>query len=183
MPFMRGNRNMGTLQPVNCAIALALLIFGCNRGESPSGGDDGWLRGSDAEKFRLVEKHFRGFDMAMVETGYRYNELYWAGYDKNWEYAGYQVEKIRTAVANGVERRPLRAESARMLYPALDALEETIKAEDPVLFRTQFTLLTQICNACHLAENVSFIGVSPPRHRLSPVDNPPANTAGENGNE
>jgi hypothetical protein len=29
------------------------------------------------EKFALVSKQLRGFDVAMVETGYRHTELYW----------------------------------------------------------------------------------------------------------
>jgi len=54
--------------------------------------DDGI--GTEQEKINTIEKQFRGFDNAMVETGYRYQELYWAGQDENWEYADYQLEKI-----------------------------------------------------------------------------------------
>jgi hypothetical protein len=45
---------------------------------SPRGGSSGdrWLRGSVDERFAQVAKHLRGFDMAMVETGHRYGELY-----------------------------------------------------------------------------------------------------------
>ena len=46
---------------------------------------DGWLRGSVDDRFALVSKHLRGFDMAMVEVGYRYTELYWAGRDRKVE--------------------------------------------------------------------------------------------------
>lgn len=41
--------------------------------------------------------------MPMVEKGYRDQELYWAGQDENWDYADYQIEKIRKAIENGLE--------------------------------------------------------------------------------
>ncbi|MBM3778712.1 MAG: hypothetical protein FJW23_10825 [Acidimicrobiia bacterium] len=75
-------------------------------------GADGWLSGTTDEKFETVAKQLRGFDMAMVETGYRFNELYWAVQDGNFGFAKYQTEKIRTALENGLERRPRRAKSA-----------------------------------------------------------------------
>jgi hypothetical protein len=45
------------------------------------------LTGSDEDKFDHVARQLRGFDMAMMEVGYRYTELFWAGQDKNWDYA------------------------------------------------------------------------------------------------
>jgi hypothetical protein len=116
-----------------------------------------------------VAKQLRGFDVAMVETGHRYTELYWAGRDGNFEYAAYQVEKIRTAVENGVERRPKRATSAKMLEAGLLGMEEAIKARDQALFAKNFETLTVICNACHQAERVPFVTVTIPTQRLSPV--------------
>jgi hypothetical protein len=72
--------------------------------------------------------------MAMVETGYRYTELYWAAQDDNWGYADYQIKKIRTAVENGLERRPKRAASAEtFLKVMLPAVEEAITRRDASL--------------------------------------------------
>jgi hypothetical protein len=123
-------------------------------------------------------KHLRGFDVALVETGYRYGELYWAGKDENWEYATYQLEKIETAVANGTERRPKRAASARMLEGALAPVKNAIGRRDAAGFDAAFTTLTATCNACHVAERVPFVHVEPPRVRLSPVVGANARDAG-----
>lgn len=136
----------------------------------PAGGEGAWLTGDVDERFTLVAKHLRGFDVAMVETGYRYVELYWAGTDRNWSYAEYQVGKIRTAVANGVERRPRRAPSARMLDGALDLVSQAIRSRDPTAFAASFGTLTATCNACHQAEGVGFMTVRVPTQRLSPVN-------------
>jgi hypothetical protein len=107
--------------------------------------------------------------MAMVETGYRYSELYWAGRDRNWGYASYQLGKIETAVANGLERRPARASSAQMLDGSILSVRQAIEAEDAPAMDAALEQLTTTCNACHQAERVPFIRVTPPTARLSPV--------------
>lgn len=95
-------------------IPLMVVAAGCSDVGTGTG-DAAWLSGTVNERFDAVARHLRGFDMAMVEVGYRYTELYWAGQDGNWPYATYQLDKIETAMANGLERRPKRAASAKML--------------------------------------------------------------------
>jgi hypothetical protein len=145
---------------------------GAHSAESPSlarPGGQGWLQGSVDERFALVARHLRGFDMAMVEVGYRHVELYWAGQDRNWGYAAYQLGKIETAVANGVQRRPKRAASARMLDGVVASVREAIDAGDAEAFERAFSALTATCNACHQAEDVAFMTVETPTQRLSPI--------------
>jgi hypothetical protein len=161
-------------------VVVALAATACSRQPSDSSApapgtsaavtsqDEAWLlSGTNDERFARVAKHLRGFDVAMVETGYRYGELYWAGQDRNWDYAKYQIEKIRTAVRNGVERRPKRAQSAQVLDGALPGVEEAITTRDPALFTERFSVLTATCNACHQAERVPFIHVRPPTVRTT----------------
>jgi hypothetical protein len=106
----------------------------------------------------------------MMETGYRYVELYWSGRDGNWEAAAYHADKIRLAIENGLERRPKRAASARpFLAGPLAALQQALAARDAELFDVRFLDLTTGCNACHVAEKVSFFEVRPPASRLSPL--------------
>jgi hypothetical protein len=162
-------------------VSLSLLFaLGCSREpsrESPAPHasasasvpeDARWLlEGTNDDRFIRVAAHLRGFDAAMVETGHRYGELYWAGRDRNWDYATYQLGKIETAVARGVERRPKRAASARMLEGAVISVREAITARDGAAFDTAFSTLTTTCNACHRAEGVPFIHVAPPAVRSS----------------
>jgi hypothetical protein len=129
-------------------------------------GEGGWLAGTVDDKFNTVAKQLRGFDMAMVETGYRYNELYWAGQDDNWGYADYQAKKIRTAVENGLERRPKRAKSAEtFLTIVLPAVEEAIAKHDGTLLKERLVTLRSTCNTCHEAEKVEFVHVGEPQVR------------------
>lgn len=152
-------------------LALALLLFAFAACTQPppaatAVGEGGWLAGTADEKFTTVATQLRGFDMAMVETGYRYNELYWAAQDSNWGYAEYQAGKIRTAIENGLKRRPLRAKSAEtFLTIVLPAVQDAIKQRDAPLLQQQLGSLRSTCNSCHEAEKVEFVHVGDPQVR------------------
>ncbi len=168
---MVGMKKYGTL-----LLVLIALITGCSEQneskeeESYNSGKDGWLSGSEADKFDMIANQLRGFDMAMVETGYRYQELYWAGQDQNWEYAQYQLEKIEKTIKNGLERRPKRAESAQnFLNVTVPEMKEAILKNDSLIFDQSFKLLTNSCNSCHAMEEVPFFTVNVPIHRQSPI--------------
>jgi hypothetical protein len=128
-----------------------------------------WLKGDQATRVAMIERQFRGFDMAMAETGYRYTELYWAGKDRNWGYAQYQLAKMQKAITNGLERRPKRAESAKILEPPVNAVRAAIEEKSPSSFKASFASLTEACNQCHVMERVPFARVVYPSVRLSPV--------------
>jgi hypothetical protein len=146
-----------------------MLLFACD-GKEKMQAEGQWIRGTETEKLHVIEKHFRGFDLAMVETGYRYQELYWAGQDENWEYANYQLEKIKIAISNGLERRPKRSNSARnFLESVLPEMETAILQKEKTIFNSKFEMLTMNCNACHAMENVPFFTVKVPLNRQSPI--------------
>lgn len=59
--------------------------------------------------------------------------------DENWEYANYQLDKIRTAIENGIERRPKRAQSAQaFLQHPIPAMKEPINKKDTAIFNKNF---------------------------------------------
>jgi hypothetical protein len=106
----------------------------------------------------------------MVEVGHRYIDLYWTGQDANWEAAAYELQKMRLAIENGLERRPKRATSARpFLVGPLAAMDEAVAGRDSDLFATRFEDLTAGCNACHAMEQVAFFEIRPPESRVSPI--------------
>ena len=154
-------------------VSTLFLGYGCtepSQHEEFDSGKDGWLKGSTADKMNTVANQLRGFDMAMVETGYRYQEVYWAGKDQNWEYALYQIQKIKKTIENGLVRRPKRSESAQsFLEVALPDMEKAINKKDSVNFIESFDLFTNACNTCHAKEEVSFFTVKKPGNRQSPI--------------
>ena len=154
-------------------VIAGLFLFGCsfsNNQEETT--DKGWLTSIEDEdkQIEAIQNQFRGFDMAMVETDYRYIELYWAGQDENWEYADYQLEKLRKAIEMGLERRPKRAASAQpFLNGVLPEIEKALDQQDIEAFREKFNILTQGCNTCHAAEEVPHFIVQQPEHRYSSI--------------
>ncbi|MEX2205818.1 MAG: hypothetical protein WEF50_06270 [Myxococcota bacterium] len=145
------------------------LACGCG-GDSPLPHDTSWIASAPDEQRAQLERQLRGFDVAMLETGHRYIDLYWAGRDGNWEAAAYHVDKIRVAIENGLERRPKRAASAEpFLAGPLAATRDAVAARDAQLFAERFTALTAGCNGCHAKEKVSFFEVRPPKTRISPI--------------
>jgi len=148
-----------------------LFVFSCNvqNADKPAG-PGGWLKGNVDEKFETIAGQLRGFDVAMMETGYRYQELYWAGRDENWDYAKYQLEKIKLSIENGLERRPKRAKSAEhFLSNVLPEMQKTVEAKDTAAFNRNFEILTVNCNNCHAMEQVPFFTVKTPVERQSPI--------------
>lgn len=133
-------------------------------------GEGGWLKGTTDAKFEIVARQLRGFDMAMVETGYRFNELYFAGEDQNWGLAKYHAEKIGTAIRNGLERRPKRAASAKtFLDIVLPEMLGAIESKDVAQFRKIYGSMLSTCNTCHRDEKVEFVPVVLPTRRLAPL--------------
>lgn len=110
-----------------------------------------------------------GFSPTMVEVGYRYTELYWAGEDENWEFAAYQIEHIEEALEAGFQRRPEHRPSAEpFLTQALPDVTEAVEQQDRTMFRERIDQLRTHCNACHALEDVSFVHVKVPTERFRP---------------
>jgi hypothetical protein len=154
-------------------LIIVIVLFGffaCNEQTEHGTAQGDWIKGTQVEQIKTVEKQFRGFDHAMVETGYRYQELYWAGQDQNWEYAEYQLEKIKIAIANGLERRPKRAKSAQhFLTYVLPEMKKSLENKDTKIFNKNFQTMTINCNSCHAMEKVPFFSVQIPTDRQSPI--------------
>lgn len=152
-------------------LLFTLLIFSaCNQKTEKNNVQGDWIKGTEQEQIKIIEKQFRGFDNAMVEVGYRYQELYWAGQDENWEYAEYQIEKIKIAIENALERRPKRAKSAEhFINTILPEMKKSVQSNNISLFNKNFQSLTIHCNNCHAMENVSFFNVQVPSVRQSAI--------------
>jgi hypothetical protein len=153
----------------NAALILTFLlgyIFSCNT--TPVQGD--WIAGTETEQLKTTEKHFRGLDVAMMEIGHRYQELYWAGQDENWEYATYQLDKIKLSLTHALERRPLRKESGDdFLENDLPLMYTAVEKKDTAVFNAAFQIFTNSCNACHSKEKVPFFHISIPVEKTSLV--------------
>jgi hypothetical protein len=176
---MDDNRNWGWVGKAPAVLAATALMISC-ASPSPGGGGsapapggavpDGWLEGSIAEQMRSVETQLRGLDVAMVEIGYRFGELHFAGQDRNWDYAKYQADKVRLALELALERRSKRAGSAEpFLKEDLPTLVQAIESKDLERYQGAMERLRTACMKCHVAESVPFFTVQFPEQRVSAI--------------
>ncbi len=158
------------MKQVLILFCFSISLFACNQQSDKKAAQGDWIKGTETEQIKTIEKQFRGFDNAMAETGYRYQELYWAGQDQNWDYANYQLEKIKLTIENGLERRPKRAKSAEhFLTYVLPEMQKSVESKDTAIFNQSFQMLTTNCNSCHAMEKVQFFNVQTPTQRQSPI--------------
>ncbi len=145
----------------------AVVIFSCQT-DPQKEYETRWAGETMEEILGNIEEQFGGFDQTMMETGYRYNELYWAGKDENWGYAEYQLDKILSSLEKGFVRRPdRRASSAQFTDQAAPRLMETIVSGSREAFLQSFNRFASSCNTCHAMEEVGFIQVIVPELRTS----------------
>lgn len=151
-------------------VSAVMLFSACQQAGDQPVGTDGWLTGDAHQKFESVAAHLGGFGRAMWEVDYRFQELYWAGQDMNWEYAGHQIEELQETLEAGLERRPARAASARLFMTnAIPDLEEAITARDREMFDMRFNVMMSTCNSCHALEEMPFLTVALPKQRGSSI--------------
>ena len=132
-----------------------------------------WLTetNSTKEQFEKVQKQFRGFDMAMVEVGQRFNTFYFAIKDANYPLAEYQFDKIKKAIENGIERRPARKANSKAMFldTQYKSMKEALAKKDGKVIQKAYEETKNVCNACHVAERVPFIEVIDPTYRWQPI--------------
>jgi hypothetical protein len=152
--------------------AIALIIGAAYAQMANRPPTAGWLKALPSEQqIDAIDRQLRGFDMAMVEVGYRYTEMYFGAIEGNWDYALYTGEKLAWAMQNGFERRPKRKANGEEIFfkGAYPEVLEAIRKKDQEAFKSRFEEMTTQCNACHSAEKVPFIAVGTPVHRLTPL--------------
>ena len=122
---------------------------------------------TNEQKFKAIQKQLRGFDLAMVEVGYRFNSFYFAIKEKNYNLAHYQWDKIKKAIENGIERRPKRKINSKTMFldTQYKSMKQALNKKDDVHIWQEYEKVKKTCNACHVAENVPFIKVKDPQNK------------------
>ncbi len=161
---------MKKIASVLFAAMMAVIVISSCQQDTEKTYDTRWAGETMEEILASFESQFGGFSQAMKEVNYRYNELYWAGMDQNWGYAGYQLDKLLGATRNGFIRRPDREPSAaQFVNNTSPQLMEAIEAGDKELFVERFNRFVESCNTCHEMEDVAFIQTVIPEKRTTLV--------------
>lgn len=124
-----------------------------------------WLLNApdDETRFELLQRYLRGFDQPMWEVGERFQSVYDAIADENYELAAYHWEKIKDTIVNGYMKRPKRQANAESLFVngAYESVLQGLRSNDREKAWAALAVAHRTCQACHRAEGVAFINKQP----------------------
>lgn len=154
-------------------LAAAIVSFGimavsaAGEGTAPGAAakPNDWLLNAadDRTRFELLQRYLRGFDQPMWEVGERFQSVYDALGDENYELAAYHWEKIKATIVNGYMKRPKRQANAESLFvnSAYEPVLQGLRSNDRAKAWDAFALAHRTCQGCHNAEGVAFINNQP----------------------
>jgi hypothetical protein len=168
-------RNLMPLIAAPCLLAVAAFgqspeprmpqgIRGLDEGQArpPSAN---WLLDAvdDEERFRRIQIYAGGTYEQMWQIGYRFEQVYHAIVDQNWELGLHHWVKLRDVFNVALMKRPNRTPNAEAMF--LDEhwgrLEAALRNGEAGEARRTFLAEREICMACHIAEQMSFLNDSP----------------------
>lgn len=138
-----------------------IILFGCSADSHRQNAITDQLA---AELKELKEKSHPELSQIMNGIQMHHAKLWYAGINNNWKLSAYQVEEIKELIEEAGEMELSRPEvrTISMIYPAIDSLENSITAQNPVTFKKHFQLLTNSCNKCHIANDFGFNRITIP---------------------
>lgn len=112
-----------------------------------------------------------GFGEFMSSIQAQHSKLWFAGKNKNWKLADFEIHEIIEALDHIKDFQKERKESQMvdMLNPAISMIDTAIQQKDSIKFKEGFTVLTNTCNNCHRSVNFEFIKIKIPE--TSPFTN------------
>jgi hypothetical protein len=109
-----------------------------------------------------------GLGEFMTATQLRHAKLWFAGKNRNWELAAYEVDEIKEGLQDAarfhatVDGIPVAEMIKTILDPRLERIEKTVDARSSVQFASAFDALTDGCNNCHTKAGKPFIHIQRP---------------------
>jgi len=104
----------------------------------------------------------------------RHLKLYYAGTEKNWKLAQFEVDELRQALARIGRTIPTYRKMgvdttvASIFTERLQAVDAAIKSGDEKKFSVTYKNMTTACNECHVAMEHPFIVIKTPAAQSFP---------------
>jgi hypothetical protein len=96
-------------------------------------------------------------------TQLRHIKLWFAGRQRNWPLARYELDQIADTLRHaGMFYQNIPVDDVKAAERQLDAIRKATDGKDPVGFAKGYAALTESCNACHKAAQVGFIAIRTP---------------------
>ena len=112
----------------------------------------------DSLEIKLAETYKPGLGEFMSNIQAHHAKLWYAGQNKNWKLANFEMEEIKETFEdiNKYETDRKEIKLIPMIYPPLDSVIFAIGQQNQDRFNSSFALLTNTCNACHTAAQFDF---------------------------
>ncbi len=112
----------------------------------------------DSLNAQLEQAYRPGLGEFMMGIQIHHAKIWFAGRSQNWALAEFEAGEIKETIEDIRKYCTDRPEikSLPILYPALDSVNNAIKAKSLKQFETSFRLLTNSCNNCHRSTNHQF---------------------------
>jgi hypothetical protein len=118
----------------------------------------------DSLQYKLDNSYRPGFGEFMTNIQMHHAKLWFAGQNKNWRLADFEVHEIEEALEDirKFNNDRTEAKSISMINPAMDSVSSAIQQKNIKSFTSSFNLLTNTCNNCHKATEHEFNVVTIP---------------------
>ena len=109
-----------------------------------------------------------GLGEFMAATQLRHAKLWFAGKNRNWDLAAYEVDEIKEGLQDAARLHasfdgvPVADMIKAILQPRIERLEKAVGAKNSAGFMVAFDDLTSGCNSCHAKAGKPFIHIQRP---------------------
>lgn len=136
------------MKPILVILSILLMLYACGQQNN----DTQRLQGQvDSLQKKLNDTYKPGLGEFMLGIQLHHAKLWFAGINKNWELADFEVHEIGETlddIKKNCTDRP-EVKSIGMIDPPLSSLNTAIQKKDAQLFKDSFIGLTNSCNNCH----------------------------------
>lgn len=119
---------------------------------------------ADSLQTRTDETYRPDFGEFMLDIQIHHSKLWFAGKNKNWPLATYEIKKINETIADLVKYQSHRQEISilGMLARAVDSVQVAVNKKDLAKFKITFDYTTNTCNICHRSYHYDFNVIKTP---------------------
>lgn len=145
-------------------ILIIVLLGGLASCSNTNGNTKTLLQKIDSLEAQVANAYTPGFGEFMSNIQAHHSKLWFAGKNRNWKLADFEVHEIMESVEDIKKYQQDRPESKEigMIEPVLDSMSYAIQKQDTLLFEKSYSLLTNTCNMCHSIVNFEFNVVNIP---------------------
>ena len=156
------------MKPTSILI-LMLILFSCKQ---QTDNRKILLNRIDSLETKLANTYKPGFGEFMGSVQYHHAKLWFAGQNKNWKLAAFEIHELEETLEDITTYQTEREESKfiKMIIPDIDSISNAIQQKNLDSFTKSYSNLTKTCNNCHQLNKHAYIIAKIP-HTPSPYTN------------